>query len=192
MNYHNSDMKNLSVSSQSQSGLKPHLTQVPCGDQSWRLYTQLANEAFKAGDMSEAKEQYVHAFNEAETLFEAALITKCNYSAPMIYNISCHNCAAFVATSGEYEVALDYYFKAYNRLLTTAQAIDVLPKLRLACIQHLKIALIALVNHLAIGQNNEQKILALQQDAAHSALKVFYMLEHIHKADQDCPHCFPI
>ncbi|UXN04067.1 DUF2753 domain-containing protein [Bartonella sp. HY406] len=161
------------------------------GDQNWQNYTKLANEAFKHGEIEQAVHFYSQAFGEAEILFHAAIAGEGRDTAPMLYNISCHNLAALEMWRNNRLEADYYYYKAYHQLLDIASAVDTFPNLRLACVQHLKFSLIALVDHLVKHQIDKDHIIQLKQDAAKVALNVYHMAEHMLKAKQDCPHCSP-
>lgn len=174
-----------------QNTLSGELRVINGGDQNWQNYTKLANEAFKHGEIEQAQHYYSQAFGEAEILLNAAVAGEGRVTAPMLYNISCHNLAALEMWRNHRSEADYYYYKAYHQLLDIASNIDTLPNLRLACVQHLKFSLIALIEHLVTHQFDKEHIIQLKQDAARVALNVYQMAEHMLKAKQDCSHCLP-
>ncbi|MBM7329217.1 hypothetical protein JS562_40095 [Agrobacterium sp. S2] len=167
----------------------PALTVIHGGDRQWKTLTETANHTYAQGEIPLARTAYLDALEEAEHLFAAALVQSCRFPAPVIYNVSCHNLAELAERVGDSREAEAFYRKAYDRLFAAARSPATPLKMRIACVQHLKQALAALVQHLQSHGNDQDQIDATVRSALHLACDVFRIARHAEQVDNDCPHC---
>lgn len=170
-------------------GSSPRLETVEIGDTKWKRLTEKANQAYTQGDIPLARAAYEDALTEAEQLFDAALLDGGSLPVPVIYNVSCHNLAELEARQGNPEAAEVYFRKAYDRLLATARSPASPLPLRMACVQHLKHALVLLAQHLQARQAPDEVMAEIVSKAHETAFSVFRIAKHAELADAQCPHC---
>ncbi|WP_265975435.1 hypothetical protein [Brucella intermedia] len=166
----------------------PGLAVIHGGDRRWKTLTETANHTYAQGEILLARTAYVDALEEAEQLFSAALVQSCRFPAPVIYNVSCHNLAELAERFGDSREAEAFYRKAYDRLFAAARSPATPLKMRIACVQHLKQALAALVQHLQSYGNDQDQVDVIVRNAFHLACDVFRIARHAEQADNDCPH----
>ena len=159
------------------------------GDRYWKRLTERANTAYSQGEISLARGIYGDALAEGERLFNAVLEKPCHYSAPVIYNVSCHNLAELENGEGNHLEAEGLYRRAYERLLEAARSSSSPMAMRVACVQHLKQALAALAHHLRSRGRDDGVIDRAVQEAYGTAFAVFRAARHAEQAGGDCPHC---
>ena len=161
------------------------------GDRRWKRLTEQANAAYRQGGIPLARAAYDDALTEAEKLFETAMSLPASFPAPVIYNISCHNLAELCDKAGEKEQAGAFYRQAYDRLLLAAQSSATPLGMRVSCVQHLKLALAVLIQHLQSDPNSDPIIADVIDRARITAYSVFRIAEHARQADADCPYPGP-
>ena len=159
------------------------------GDRRWKTLTETANQTYAQGEIPLARTAYLDALGEAEQLFAAALVQSCRFPAPVIYNVSCHNLAELAERVGDSREAEAFYRKAYERLFAAARSPATPLKMRIACVQHLKRTLAALVQHLQSHGADQDQIDATVRSAYQLACDVFRIAQHAEHADNNCPHC---
>lgn len=155
-------------------------------DAHWKHLTGIANEAFVEGNLERAKTLYSAALDEAERLFNASIEHPVPVPASVIFNVSCHNLAEFFRHVGDSESCERMLLHAFNRLGETAKTPATRLKQRLACVEDLKRALIALVAHLKSRQADAGEIEGYIRRARAIALSVFHANEYAHRWDDNC------
>lgn len=171
------------------SSRPPNLAVIDGGDRRWKRLTEQANNAYAQGDIPLAHAAYIDALSEAERLFTAAIKQPGRLPVAVIYNVSCHNLAELDERNGDSAAAAAFYRKAYDRLLDTARSPATPLAIRITCIQHLKPALAALVQHLRMHGADEDAIDGVIHQVYEAAVGVFRVARHAEYAGDDCPHC---
>lgn len=107
-------------------------------DARWRALTQAGNQAFADLADTEALRLYQEALAVAEQMFEAAQDGGSPLLAPMAYNISCANVAEAMLRNGDRPGGRRFLLRAFDKLLTAAEAPSTPVALRVNCVRHLR------------------------------------------------------
>lgn len=172
----------------------PRQAVVDRGDELWKKLIAEANRAYERNDIDVARTIYGQALSKAEKLFDTAMTGPGFLPVPVIYNITCHNIATLEEGQGNHAAARAYYRRAYDKLMEGAASPTVLLAQRVACVQHLKHALAALVQHLqTTGEfangGSTDVINDLVSRAHQMAFNVYHVVRHAEIATANCSHC---
>ncbi len=106
-------------------------------EERWRATTEAGNRAFECYDEVEAAHLYAAALADAEALFGVALDGGSPLLAPMLLNIASTNTAVARMRAGDGTGAFDLLQRAFEKLLSTAEASATPFALRVNCVRHM-------------------------------------------------------
>lgn len=106
-------------------------------EERWRASTEAGNRAFECHDEVEAARLYAAALTDAEALFDMALDGGSPILAPMVLNVASAKWAVARMRSGDRTDAFDLLLRAFEKLVSTAEASATPFALRVNCVRHM-------------------------------------------------------
>jgi len=144
----------------------------------WRGLTSQGKQAYEKHHDVRARQLYEEALAEAEDVFATASHTdnpEAVRLAPLLYCISCHNVVELARRQNDAETVGIFLYRAFSRLVSTAESEQASLELRARCALHLNVAAGALVRY--FEQQGMSQAARVHSDRVRVALAAVHRLE---------------
>lgn len=142
------------------------------GSSTWRQLTLQANRDYTLRDLKKARALYEGAMAEASELLLKFQETGLPLSTPAVFVVSCHNLAELLLMQKETAEAVRFLRCACLKLIHLARLPDLPLQARLACVEHLRPAVVVLMKH-PEGMSEQHETQMLVARARTVALSVY-------------------
>lgn len=140
---------------------------------SWQELTRQANRYYLLQDIEQARALYTHAMTKASELLDHFQEIGLPLSAPPIFVVSCHNLADLYFREEKPEQAAVFLHRACTELIRLAELPTLAIRARLACVEQLRPAIVALMEREGGALSQQQKTQMLVLHARTAALAVY-------------------